>query len=160
MPAGGPDRAGAGRPDPGDGAPRTARRAGSGPMVEAPGFSSLAADPGRMAPASQRATESTADWQAMLQALEDRHRRQLLVTLLDHHPSRDRLRVPDDMGETALDAPPEELIHHHLPTLEIAGYIQWDKENHEVMQGPKFNEIRPLVQLLHDHRDELPDGWL
>lgn len=98
----------------------------------------------------------------MLQALEDRHRRRLLVTLLDHHPTEDTFRVPEDIyvGEADLEALQEQLFHQHLPSLEAAGYIRWDRENHEVEQGPRFNVLRPLLQLMHDHQDELPPGWL
>lgn len=115
-----------------------------------------------MMPARQRTTTTTADWHAMLQALEDRHRRRLLDRLLDHHPNEDTLRVPEDVyvGEEDLDVLQEQLYHHHLPTLDAAGYINWEREDHEVEQGPKFNNIRPLLQLVRDHQDELPPGWV
>ncbi len=50
--------------------------------------------------------------------------------------------------------------HVHLPKLEEYGFIEWDRDSHEVRKGPKFNEIQPLLELLVSHSDELPDDWL
>lgn len=48
------------------------------------------------------------------------------------------------------------LVQNHLPKLEDAGFIQWDRDRDVVTRGPQFDEIGPLVQLLLDHADELP----
>jgi hypothetical protein len=53
-----------------------------------------------------------------------------------------------------------ELLHNHLPKLEELEYIHWNQDNREISKGPKWDEIAPLVELIHNHRDELPDGWL
>jgi hypothetical protein len=50
--------------------------------------------------------------------------------------------------------------HTHLPKLASAGFIEWDPETNTVQQGPRFEDIRPLLELMHDHADELPDDWL
>lgn len=50
--------------------------------------------------------------------------------------------------------------HTHLPKLEAAGFIEWDRETNAVRQGPKFAEIRPLLELMANHADELPDRWI
>lgn len=109
------------------------------------------------APANQSVTFDVA-----LDALGDVHRRRLLVDLV-----RDRR----DYGVTAAlaEGPPEsgprrrefmELVHVHLPKLEQYGIIEWNREADEVTRGPEFGRIRPLVELLHDRRAELPDGWV
>lgn len=48
-----------------------------------------------------------------------------------------------------------ELKHVHLPELEDAGYIEWDRETGEISKGPHFGDIEPLVELLEIHCDEL-----
>lgn len=50
--------------------------------------------------------------------------------------------------------------HVHLPKLADLGFIEWDSERHEVKKGPNFDEIRPLLELLDNHKDELPDAWV
>ena len=47
-----------------------------------------------------------------------------------------------------------------LPLLDDAGVIEWDREADEIRKGPRFAEIRPLLELLDDHREELPSDWL
>nr|WP_121744666.1 transcriptional regulator [Natronorubrum halophilum] len=53
-----------------------------------------------------------------------------------------------------------EMQHTHLPLLEEYGFIDWDRENREVTKGPEFDEIRPLLEMMIEHQDELPEGWL
>ncbi len=52
-----------------------------------------------------------------------------------------------------------ELRHNHLPKLEEAGYIEWDREAGEISEGPRFEEIKPILELIENHADELPPGW-
>ncbi len=96
-----------------------------------------------------------------LDALGHVQRRRLLVALLDHNPQDDSPSVitGSDQDVDAL----EELVameHVHLPKLVEYGYITWDREQREVSKGPEFEEIRPLLDLLVEHEDELPQGWL
>ena len=53
-----------------------------------------------------------------------------------------------------------ELFHIHLPKLEEMGYITWDQNTNQISKGPKWDEIAPLLQLIYNHQDELPDKWL
>ncbi|WP_436936534.1 hypothetical protein [Halovenus marina] len=97
----------------------------------------------------------------MVDALANVQRRKLLISLLEHNPQDEApVVIADSDSET--DAV-ERLItmqHVHLPKLADYGFIEWNKETHEVMKGPKFDEIRPLLELLDDHEDELPADWL
>jgi predicted transcriptional regulator len=96
-----------------------------------------------------------------LDALGHVHRRNLLVSLLEHNPQ-------DELPEVIADADRDRdavdrlvsMNHVHLPKLEEYGFIEWERESHEVRKGPKFGEIRPVLELLADHEEELPDGWL
>lgn len=105
---------------------------------------------------------TTANWDEMLQALTDEHRRRLLIALVEHNPLEDVAKVPEGVyvGEKVPDVLQVEMHHQHLPTLEAAGFIKWNREDHEVVKGPKFDEIRPLLELIHAHQDELPEGWM
>jgi predicted transcriptional regulator len=97
----------------------------------------------------------------MVDALADVQRRKLLIALLEHNPQDDSAVVIAD-SESESDAV-ERLVsmqHVHLPKLADYGFIEWDEDTHEVMKGPNFDEIRPLLELLDDHEDELPDDWL
>lgn len=52
-----------------------------------------------------------------------------------------------------------ELRHNHLPRLEELGYISWNRDTHEISKGPTWDEVEPLLTLIDEHRDELPDEW-
>jgi len=95
-------------------------------------------------------------------ALSNVHRRRLLVNLLDHNPQRDSVDIPEDLhkGEKTVEALQTEFNHVHLPSLVEAGFIRWEREANEVLKGPRFNEIRPVLELMQNHADELPDGWV
>lgn len=96
----------------------------------------------------------------LLDVLGHVQRRKLLCALLTHNPQKDEPIVADD------DSPDEEFTqlvamrHVHLPKLEDYGFISWDRESNEVSKGPNFEDIRPILLLLVEHEDELPDGWL
>jgi hypothetical protein len=100
-------------------------------------------------------------WHDALETLASPYRRQLLVALTEHNPQdddRDPLNI-----ETATAEPEvleSELVHKHLPKLESRGYIEWDRESKKISRGPDWDEIGPILELIHDQRDELPDGWL
>lgn len=99
---------------------------------------------------------------SVFRALENRYRRQLLVALSEENPQDDDDRDPLDIvaPRDEPDALETELVHRHLPMLEEAGYIEWDRENNTIRRGPRRDEIGPIVELIRNHRDELPDGWL
>lgn len=95
--------------------------------------------------------------------LADKHRRRILLDLLDHNPQAvGGLSLTDDVS--AEDSEVEDLqvqmYHVHLPKLDDAGFIEWKKDDLQVVKGPKFDEIKPLLELLADNADELPDGEL
>ena len=52
---------------------------------------------------------------------------------------------PPSDGEQRLQV---EMYHVHLPQLEDYGYIQWDEYRNEVSKRPRFEGIRPLLELL------------
>lgn len=98
-----------------------------------------------------------------LDVLANRYRRGVLVALLDHNPQDDDdPQIPGDieLADEDLETLQIHMTHTHLPKLEDAGFIEWDRDTNTVRKGPRFDEIRPLLDLMQNHADELPDGWL
>ncbi|WP_226480326.1 DUF7344 domain-containing protein [Natrinema amylolyticum] len=107
-------------------------------------------------------------------ALAARYRRRLLVELL----TRDRRdiekltgisrAVADADGELlrktlsnsrSISGADEKLLekHHvHLPKLAEYGFIEWDREDHVVTKGPRFDDVRPLLELVDGQRERAP----
>lgn len=97
----------------------------------------------------------------MVDALGDVQRRRLLVSLLDHNPQPvPRVDVAESGVETEDMGRVISMQHAHLPKLADYGFIEWDSDRHEVTKGPAFEEIRPLLELLKGHEDELPEDWI
>lgn len=88
-------------------------------------------------------------------------RRRLLLALYRSNPRDVDELLPEDVtveGEDQ-DLVLQALEHTEIARLHVADYIEWDPETDTVAKGPRFDEIAPVVKLLHDHADELPDGW-
>lgn len=108
-----------------------------------------------------RTVEKVDKLDVSLDALAHVQRRKLLVALTDHNPQDDSPVVIDDSeGEVEALERLTTMHHVHLPKLVEYGFVEWDEEHNEVSKGPDFDEIRPLLELLDDHADELPEGWL
>ncbi|ELY68105.1 hypothetical protein [Natrinema versiforme] len=104
-------------------------------------------------------------------ALADGYRRRLLVELLD----RDRKRVPaltrpDSeiadanegllaerlSGSHPIPGTDEALLrqrHVHLPELDDYGFVEWRPADDLVTTGPRFDELRPLLEFIAGRRD-------
>lgn len=101
----------------------------------------------------------------VFEALANAYRRRLLLALFDANPQADDDLDPLDLLEGAgtTDDPAAvrvKLAHVHLPKLADMGLIEWDRQSDELSKGPNWDEIAPLLQLIADNRDELPDEWL
>jgi hypothetical protein len=92
-----------------------------------------------------------------LEALGAAQRRELLHTLLVHNPQEEGpVEIDVDDSDEAAGRRRIRLQHVHLPKLEAHGLIEWDRDDDEVSKGPQFEEIRPLLELLVGHEEELP----
>ncbi len=95
---------------------------------------------------------------AALTALADRMRRRVLVSLFDSGPESpspplhltDLRRAGTESQSFEID-----MCHVHLPKLADEGYIQWDRDTGEIARGPRFDELRPLLDCLVENADKL-----
>ncbi len=93
----------------------------------------------------------------MLDIMSERRRRLILLLL-----KRGTVETTDDVmlrGNGESDTSEIQLVHSHLPKLEDAGYIEWDRDAGDISKGPRFDDIEPLLELIENHADELPPGW-
>ena len=104
---------------------------------------------------------SRSHFDAQLAALSHVKRRRLLMALLEEGSEAvDPVEVGDPAGGAERRKLHIEMHHRHLPKLEAHGYVRWDRDGDVVSRGPAFGDVRPLLELLDEHRDELPADWL
>ena len=92
-------------------------------------------------------------------ALADKHRRELLVALLEENPQQDTIQIAahGDRGMRGTDHRLRmAMYHNHLPKLVDYGFIRWNDDTHEVVKGPRFEEIQPLLELVVDYAENYP----
>jgi hypothetical protein len=87
-----------------------------------------------------------------MSALSDGQRRKLLLSL--HREDELNPIPPQDTDSRS------ELIHNHLPRLERAGLITWNKTTGVVEKGPHFDEVAAVLTLFEANRHGLPDSFL
>lgn len=112
-------------------------------------------------PSTSRIPEDGVSLSRIFTVLSHPYRRRILVLLLEHNPRDADDVTSEDVGDKMSD--PDlvilKLFHTHLPKLEEAGFIIWDRSTDTITRGPRFDEIAPLLRLLDEHHDELPDDW-
>ncbi|MDQ2049377.1 hypothetical protein RBH26_02645 [Natronolimnohabitans sp. A-GB9] len=107
-------------------------------------------------------------------ALADGQRRQLLVDLLDSDlrrvselsdTSQELIEAHDALldqflsGQLEIPEADMELIqnHHvHLPKLAEYGFIEWNPEDCLVARGPRFDELKPVLNRMENQRTNRP----
>lgn len=92
-------------------------------------------------------------------ALADPLRRRLLVNLLEHDPQEELDPESVHVGEQELERFRTKMFHVHLPKLDGTDIVQWNRDANEIVKGPRFDEIQPLLSLIDAHADELPYNW-
>lgn len=90
-------------------------------------------------------------------AMADPTRRRILVALAEQNPQNAATLHPVDLSLTDAETRKltTEMYHSHLPWLEEAGLVTWDRDTHELEKGPNFDEIRPILTLLEGDPDTL-----
>lgn len=100
-------------------------------------------------------------YDAAFGVLADRHRRRLLFELMKLSHAEEPID-PIALLEGTLSERTEVnriLLHHaHLPKLDHAGFVTWDREAGTIARGPDWETIAPLLEVLADHAEELPEA--
>jgi hypothetical protein len=85
------------------------------------------------------------------------------VAVARHNPQDDiiseSIANANEEDDDAIELLEQQPYHTHLPKLDEARFINWDRDLGIITRGPRFKEIEPLLRLVHDHQDELPDDW-
>jgi hypothetical protein len=94
----------------------------------------------------------------LFSVLSNPTRRRLLVRLAETTPRAVAAVTPahEDADEEWVAA---ELVHLHLPLLEAAGYLEWDRATETIRRGPAFEEVEPCLALLSANVEALPGAW-
>lgn len=95
-----------------------------------------------------------------LRTLANPYRRQLLIALSRENQQGESLDpLKSITGEPVTDDVETALAHNHIPMLEDHGYVTWDQDSNTIKRGPDWDEVATLIELLYDHRDDLPGNW-
>lgn len=89
------------------------------------------------------------DYDDVLRAVADSQRRKLLCDLMDHDP-HDSTSVSIIDSDNNADAVSQivAMRHRHLPLLESYGFINWDRDHFDVMEGPNFDQVEHLLEMI------------
>lgn len=87
-------------------------------------------------------------------ALANEHRRTLLVDLLEDNPQDATAYIPVDGDPGGLKTEQRSqsaMYHTHQPKLDEYGYIHWNRDTNEIVKGPRFEELQPLLEAVAPH---------
>lgn len=87
----------------------------------------------------------------VFETLSNEQRRRILFALLSEPLDLDSPPDGFESGEIAV----LERHHVHLPKLVDCGFVRWGPGAGVVEEGPQFEEIEPLLELLAEHQPRL-----
>lgn len=95
-------------------------------------------------------------WHLIYQTLSAGARRQIIGSLLEAPPERS-LSLPEAANLPDYRLDPEKLrnnlVHVHLPLMERAEFIEWQKDPFSVQRGPKFEEVASVILAIDAFED-------
>jgi hypothetical protein len=97
---------------------------------------------------------SSEDIDSMMDALNSREKRVVLMTLLGDTSEASITTLERQINH---DDARIRLHHKHLPKLGNAGWIEWDDKSETISKGPRFSKLEPLVQLLKEYNTNFPE---
>lgn len=111
--------------------------------------------------ATEGETQTSLPLDVALVVLGDPTRRDVLTRIGEYGPEESAEFEEEDFAERVGDREFDRvaLYHRHLPKLDDAGFVDWDRESGVITSGPRYEEIRPLVRLIQGYRYDLPDDW-
>jgi hypothetical protein len=100
------------------------------------------------------------DLDETLVAVAHPQRRRVLFARFDHPEGVDSHDLSGDGAPEGgrADRRRVALRHDHLPRLSERGFVDWDRDDGTLRRGPRFDEVRPLLELLAKRSSDLPDG--
>lgn len=106
--------------------------------------------------------ELGARWENIFRTLVSATRRRIIGSLLESPPDR-AVALPEGANNPESRGDPDELcaeLHHcHLPKMERAGFIAWEREPFCVRRGPRFEEVAAVIMAI-DTYEEFPQHLL
>ncbi|MFC6720293.1 DUF7344 domain-containing protein [Halobacteriaceae archaeon SHR40] len=89
----------------------------------------------------------------LLEALSHHHRRQIILRLeeADKDTIKFEFKPPKEQQQVDWHI---RLYHHHVPKLESAGLIKWNKQNATLTVGDRFDRAVTLLEAIHEEYDE------
>lgn len=112
-----------------------------------------------MIPIKPTQTEDDVILDVLFDALSREPRRRVLEALRVRNPRTTDEFVRSSPRPDGTDQDTIRLHHVHLPRLDEAGFIEWDREMGTIERGPNYDEVRPVLAILADRSDELPAAW-
>lgn len=73
--------------------------------------------------------------------------RRVLLSALDRESPRTVAALAAELPTEGRDSATVRLHHVHLPRLDDAGFVTWDREEGVVARGPDFEDVRPFLSL-------------
>lgn len=97
-------------------------------------------------------------WNRVFDALAAEPRRRLADALLDVHDGNGvSLPAAAESPVGPTESLRVQLHHRHLPMLEAAGYVEWQREPFRAYRGPRFEELEAVLVALYANTTEIPD---
>ena len=111
-------------------------------------------------PLARETTAEAAVLDSFAECMGHEHRRKVLFTLHQAEEG-ERLVVPDDFLDQDVDRERLviELTHRHLPKLQDAGYVEWDRARGEIREGEDFERLEPLLEVLTDYYEYIVETF-
>mgnify|MGYP006309346003 CR=1 FL=1 len=84
--------------------------------------------------------------------------RGLRSAFVTYNPRTDdeKSSVPTTTDEETITEIRRDLTRVHLPILDAAGFIDWDRETSVVTTGPRFDEFTALLDTIEDEEPDSP----
>ncbi|WP_410767145.1 hypothetical protein [Haloferax sp. DFSO60] len=91
----------------------------------------------------------------VFEALSHEYRRRILFRLVEEDAElAGTFLSPPTLGkQTEPDILSLKLHHVHLPKLDSAEFIDWDREDGSVSRGERFEAVVPLLEMLAEHEE-------
>jgi len=98
------------------------------------------------------------------EVLSHQYPRRILMAVARQSPLNEDDIVSESVGDVhekdgAVETLQLQLYHKHLPKLAESGFINWDRNSDTITRGSRFEEIEPVLRLMHDHQGELLEDW-